>query len=915
MSASNPLKRLTELGQSVWYDYIRRDLITSGRAGEADPRGRPGGDDVEPDDLPERDREDRSLRRGRPERRERGKGALRHLREARGGRRVARGGRLPSRLRRGRRERRVRLDRGGTEARERHGRLDPRGAPALGGLQPAERHGQDPRDRGGSPGDPPVPGGGDQHQHHAPLLGLPAPGGDGGLPLRARGAGRGRPADRLAAVGRQLLRQPRGHERGQEARPRSAADAARAPPRKGSPSPTRSWPTRPSARSSGRRASWPSKAKGASLQRPLWASTSTKDPAYPDLYYVEALVAPDTVDTMPPETFDAYRDHGDPKVRISDDMEAARAVFPRLAELGIDGGGRLARARGGGRPEVLGLLRLAAQGAGRKRKGHEGRLKLAAGPFRDANQNALRRLQSERAVSRIWSGDASLWKKDEAHRRTIENALGWLTIAERMTAQLPALGELARTDALRYGPGPRPRDGRLVPGSARLRLLLRPAARAIPGSRSSTRPSLPACSRRPKAAPPGRTVYVVSSKSGTTLEPNLFFDYFYALAEQALGSKAGERFVVVTDPGTPLQEVARSRNVEVDRSRGPRDRRPLLGAVAVRHRSRGARRRGRPRPARRRAEDGGLLPRGAGGREPGRLARRGDGSARPRGARQADVLGGIAGGPLRDVGRAADRGVDRQGGEGDPAGRGRAARAARALRGRSVLRSNRAGRGRRRAASSRRSRARATPSRGLRLPIRSRSAPKCSAGSSRPPWPDRSSGSTRSTSRTSRRPRTARTRSSPERKRASGGSAGGPASPGELVASLRPRDYFAITAYLPSTPENEERLARLRLPVRDGKRVATTVGFGPRFLHSTGQFHKGGPDTGVFLQLTAAPAASVPIPGRPYGFERVVAAQAAGDLAALLSRGRRATTVRLAGDPAQQLEALAAELSRSAGAS
>jgi transaldolase len=76
--------------------------------------------------------------------------------------------------------------------------------------------------------------------------------------------------------------------------------------------------------------------KGARLQRPLWASTSTKDPAYPDLYYVEALVAPHTVDTMPPETFDAYRDHGDPRVRIHEDLEAARDVFRRLSELGID---------------------------------------------------------------------------------------------------------------------------------------------------------------------------------------------------------------------------------------------------------------------------------------------------------------------------------------------------------------------------------------------------------------------------------------------------------------------------------------------------------------------------------------------------------------------------------------------------
>jgi transaldolase len=77
-------------------------------------------------------------------------------------------------------------------------------------------------------------------------------------------------------------------------------------------------------------------AKGARLQRPLWASTSTKDPAYADLYYVEALVAPHTVDTMPPETFDAYRDHGDPKVRISEELDEARDVFRRLSELGID---------------------------------------------------------------------------------------------------------------------------------------------------------------------------------------------------------------------------------------------------------------------------------------------------------------------------------------------------------------------------------------------------------------------------------------------------------------------------------------------------------------------------------------------------------------------------------------------------
>ena len=78
------------------------------------------------------------------------------------------------------------------------------------------------------------------------------------------------------------------------------------------------------------------KAAGVATQRPLWASTSTKDPAYPELYYVEALIAPDTVDTMPPETFETYRDHGDPKVRIHDDLSGARDAFQGLAEVSVD---------------------------------------------------------------------------------------------------------------------------------------------------------------------------------------------------------------------------------------------------------------------------------------------------------------------------------------------------------------------------------------------------------------------------------------------------------------------------------------------------------------------------------------------------------------------------------------------------
>jgi glucose-6-phosphate isomerase len=119
-------------------------------------------------------------------------------------------------------------------------------------------------------------------------------------------------------------------------------------------------------------------------------------------------------------------------------------------------------------------------------------------------------------------------------------------------------------------------------------------------------------------------------------------------------------------------------------------------------------------------------------------------------------------------------------------------------------------------------------------------------------------------------------------------------------------DYFASLAYLPMFPEHEAAIQGLRHKVRDAKRVATCLGFGPRFLHSTGQDYKGGPNTGVFLEITADHAVDVEIPGKKYSFGVVIDAQAAGDLAVLESRGRRALRVHLEGDVAEGLRTLAA---------
>jgi len=114
-----------------------------------------------------------------------------------------------------------------------------------------------------------------------------------------------------------------------------------------------------------------------------------------------------------------------------------------------------------------------------------------------------------------------------------------------------------------------------------------------------------------------------------------------------------------------------------------------------------------------------------------------------------------------------------------------------------------------------------------------------------------------------------------------------------LLSSTRPGDYAAILAYLPQDADTEERLQRVRATMRDGLGLATTLGFGPRFLHSTGQLHKGGPASGVFLQLTADPRRDLPIPGWPETFGTLIAAQALGDLQSLQRRGRRVLRLHL----------------------
>jgi transaldolase / glucose-6-phosphate isomerase len=123
-------------------------------------------------------------------------------------------------------------------------------------------------------------------------------------------------------------------------------------------------------------------------------------------------------------------------------------------------------------------------------------------------------------------------------------------------------------------------------------------------------------------------------------------------------------------------------------------------------------------------------------------------------------------------------------------------------------------------------------------------------------------------------------------------------------------DYFAMLAYLAPQERITARLQKLRVELRDRRHVATCLEFGPRFLHSTGQAYKGGPDSGVFLQITSDDAKDLPIPDHRASFGVVKAAQARGDFDVLAERGRRALRVHLSGDLESSLAALAATIER-----
>jgi transaldolase/glucose-6-phosphate isomerase len=678
--------------------------------------------------------------------------------------------------------------------------------------------------------------------------------------------------------------------------------------------------------------------QGAQTQRVLWASTSTKNPSYRDVIYVEELIGPDTVNTIPPATFDAFRDHGQVRASLTEDVEGARDTMETLARVGIsmqhvtdqllhDGLALFSEAF----DKLLSAVDAGCKPTSAQQVNRQTFTLPAA--LATAVKASLEQWAATGKVRRLWSRDATLWSGgDEA------SWLGWLGIADDQLAHLQHLKSIA--DEVREG-----RFSHVLllgmGGSSLCPEVLKMTFGRIPGFPEmhvldSTDPAqLLAFEAKVDLA---RTLFIVSSKSGGTLEPNIFKQYFYERVRQMVGvNEAGNRFIAITDPGSKMQQVA-----ERDRFRHIFAGAPSIG--------------GRYSAL----SNFGIVPAAVMGLDVRRILDRTEEMVRacsscvPVHDNPGVVLGTI-------LGIAAREGRDKltviaSPGIGDlGAWLEQLIAESTGKEGKGIIPVDRESLGAPgvygddRLFAYLRLESGADPAQDAAISALERAgqpvvriavADVYDLGQEFFRWeiatavcgsilginpfnqPDVEASKDATRTLTSEYERSgALPAESPLFAQAgiklftdAGNAAalrqaaGRDASlAGFLKAHLnrlQRGDYFAVLAYIEMNAAHEAQLQALRHAVRDRKRVATCLGFGPRFLHSTGQGYKGGPASGVFLQITCDDAVDVSVPGQRYTFGVVKAAQARADFQVLAERGRRALRIHLGTDVAAGLAAL-----------
>ena len=661
------------------------------------------------------------------------------------------------------------------------------------------------------------------------------------------------------------------------------------------------------------------KAKGARPQRLLWASTGTKDPAYSDVKYVAELAGPETVNTMPLATLLAYQDHGEVVEPLLPDsasaaheaiaaVEAAgvslREVTDELLEAGIvqftDAMDRL----------LAGVERRRAAVIAGEPASIEARLT-------DAQAQAIGAraawAHEQHVLRRVWARDDSLWPSgdDKPSER-----LGWLTIADHSLEQLDDVLAFASelraegfTDCALLGMG----GSSLAPevlwqtfGAADGGLKLHVLDSTHPGAVAALEAKLPLDS----------TLFLVSSKSGGTLEPRSMHAHFHALAPE------GRQWAAITDPGSSLEQLAREQGFRRVFHGTPDigGRYSALSAFGIVPAALiGADVRGllaRAEIAARAAEpslEGGRAPALWLGAALGELANGG-----------RDKLTLVVDEPLRSLGLWLEQLIAESTGK---HGKGIVPVADEPLAAPEAYGDDRvfvhlhATQGEGDADAAQKLEALAEAGHPvIAVPFDEPldlgalffhwelavAVAGAVIGVNPFDQPDVQSAKDATVATIEA---FARDGAFPQEDADAVGGEQAETALGELLERhAGAGSYVAAMAYLAPEPAVDEALTALRTAIRRRTRAATTVGYGPRFLHSTGQLHKGGAPSGVFLQLVDSGRDGVDIPGQPYDFAALVRAQAIGDGQALRSRELPFLRFELGADAAAEITALAAAL-------
>jgi len=680
-------------------------------------------------------------------------------------------------------------------------------------------------------------------------------------------------------------------------------------------------------------------AKGAKPQRLLWASTGTKNKAYSDVLYVEELIGPDTVNTVPPATLDAFRDHGKLRESLEENIDEARHVLAELERSGIsldavtaelvkdgvklfaDAADKLYGAVAHKRATVLG------EAIDPQRLGLSGELGKAV----EKNTEEWR---ASAKIRRLWQRDKTVWTGTDE-----DKWLGWLTSAAK--ADIADYEDFAQrvkgqnfSDAVVLGMG----GSSLGPEVLAMTF---PAKAGFPKLHilDSTDPAeVRAMEARIDIA---RTLFIVSSKSGSTTEPNAMKDYFFDRVAKAIGAKkAGHRFIAVTDPGSSLEKVA----VKQGFARVFHGEPTIGGRYSV-------------------LSPFGLVPAAAAGidvrgliahalsmvrscaddvppqENPGVQLGLAMGHAGLEGRDKVTITSSKK---IKDFGAWAEQLIAESTGkegkglipiDGEPLGEPSAYGQDRFF---IDIRTE----GEEDEAHDRKLTALEHAGHPVaRIVMKSidhlgqeffrfemaTAVAGAVLGINPFNQPDVESAKIKTRELTGAFEKTGKL--PPEKPVVAAKTAdiftddGNAAelrkagADGELGSWLKAHlsrvhsgDYVALLAYIERDAEQIDALQRMRLRLRDGRRVATCAEFGPRFLHSTGQAYKGGPDSGVFLQITADDAKDLKIPGQKASFGVIKAAQARGDFDVLTERGRRALRVHLKGDLEQGLQMLDAAI-------